>query len=485
MDGLRTRTFTGLVWSGGAQIARQTIQLVMSIILARLLEPHDFGLIGMVVVVTGFGHLFTDLGLGAALIQRQQLTQAHLSTVFWLNLIMGGGLTVLIISIAPIIAMLYQEPALIPLTRVLALNFLIGAFRVVQYSLLQKDIDFQKLSCIEITASLLSGGMAISAALLQAGVWSLVLQSLLFTTLVSLMLWWSSSWHPSFVFHLTAMKDLIGFSSNLLGFSVFNYWIRNLDDLLIGRYLGSAALGIYTRSYSLMLLPLSQVSAIVTRVMFPALSSIQHDTPRVRHLYLRATRSIALVTFPLMIGLLVVARPFIFCVYGSQWQAVIPVLQIFCITGMGQAIGTTVGWIYTSQGRTDIMLKWGIFSGSIYVVSFLVGLRWGVLGVATSYTLFGYVILWYPGWTIPGRLIQLHFRDMVKNISGVFAVASMMGAVVWLVGILLPQNWHHCQYLLVQIPLGFFLYAGLAHVFQLKAYQETRLLIQEHIKLLR
>ena len=479
IDNLRARTLSGLGWSGAAQVARQVFQFFIGVILARLLSPQEFGLIGMIIVFTIFANLFSDLGMGAALIQKIDIEQRHLSSVFWVNIAAGIILTGIVVAAAPLIATFYNEPALRVLTVVIALNFSIGSLNVVQNALLRKNMDFQRLARIEIAASFLAGGLAVSMALLGLGAWSLVAQSLMFTAVSVLMMWQMSAWRPTLSLDIKAIKELLGFSSNLLGFNLFNYWVRNFDNILIGKFIGSSALGIYARAYSLMLLPVSQISGVVSRVMFPALSTIQDDTERVKQIYLRSTRTIALVTFPMMIGLLVVAKPFILSVYGDKWREVIPILQIFCLTGMGQSVGTTVGWIYTSQGRTDIMLKWGIFSGIVYIISFIIGLRWGVIGVAAAYVLSGYILLWYPSWAISGRLINLRFSEMIKNLSGSFYCAVAMGVLVWTLGLFLPVSWPQWVYLGIQVPIGIILYIAIMHIFKIRIYIEICNLIKE------
>lgn len=479
MENLRNQTLSGLGWSGVAQVVRQLLQFIVSVILARLLSPEEFGLIGMIIVFTGFAGLFSELGLGAALIQKLDMDERHLNSVFWVNIGAGIILTGTIVGAAPLIASFYDEPALRPLTMLIALNFIIGSFNVVQNALLNKNMDFRRLAQIQITATSLAGIIGITMALTGFGVWSLVWQSLMLTTVSVVMMWWVSAWRPTLSFETGALKELLGFSSNLLGFHILNYWMRNLDNVLIGKFIGSSALGIYTRAYSLMLLPVSQISRVVSKVMFPALSTIQHDIERVKRIYLRSTRTIALVTFPLMIGLLVVAKPFIITVYGDKWREVIPILQIFCLTGIAQSIGTTVGWIYTSQGRTDIMLKWGIFSGIVRGIAFIIGLRWGVIGVAVAYVLSGYVILWYPSWTIPGRLINLRFSEMLRNLSTPFYCATAMGVLVWGLGFLLPFGWPEWAYLALQVSFGALVYILLIHFFKVQAYIETLELLKE------
>lgn len=483
MSDLRSQTISGLSWSGGGQGLRLILNFAISVILARLLTPEDFGLIGMIAIFTGFVQLFTELGLGAAIIQKPDLAERHRSTVFWVNLQVGLLLTILVAALAPLLATFYDEPALLGLTVVIALNFLLGSLGIVQRALLRKQMAFRRLFVVNIVAAILAGAVAITMALVGYGVWSLVAQLLVRTIVSAVMLWFLTPWKPKWLFNVGGLKELLGFSSNLLGFSAINYWARNMDNLLIGRIIGSAALGIYSRAYSIMLLPLTQISAVMTQVMFPVLSSIQGDLALTRRVYLRATRSIALLSFPLMVGLLVVADSFVLVVYGEQWAEVIPLLRIFCLAGLMQSVGTTVGWIYTSQGRTDQMFKWGVFSGVVRGVSFVVGLQWGVIGVAVAYFASG-LLLWFPSWAIPGRLINLRVGLMVRNLAGVLLAAVAMGVLVLAVRHVLPTFWPEWVRLAGFVAVGAMSYLGLVHLFQLDAYRDVRAIVSERVQLI-
>lgn len=480
MKSLRSSTLAALGWSGTAQVVQQLLQFIFSVILARLLSPHEFGLIGMIVVFTGFASLFSELGLGAALIQKIDIDEGHLNSVFWINVAAGIVLTGIVAASAPLITKFYNEPVLRLIIMVIALNFFVGSLNIVQRTLFRKNLNFRRLAQIQITSIFVGGLTAIIMAFRGLGVWSLVAQSLVVTTISMILMWWFSPWRPSFSFDTKSLKELLGFSSNLLGFDIFNYWARNLDNLLIGRFIGSSALGIYSCAYKLMILPISQISGIISQVMFPVLSIIQNDIERVKRIYLRSTRSIALITFPVMTGLFVVANPFILSIYGAKWAGVIPILKILCLIGVVQSVGTTVGWIYTSQGRTDIMFKWGIFSGVVRAILFVIGLRWGVIGVALCYVIGSYLILLYPGWAIPGKLIGMRFIEMLKNLSGPFFCSVVMGVVIWALGFILLQNQPPWISLTVQVPIGIILYISLIHFFKVRSYIETLELVTEY-----
>ena len=476
---VKKQTLSSIEWSAGAQIAKQVLQFIISVILIRLLTPKDFGLIGMIMVFIGFAGLFSELGFGAALIQKKEIEERHLSSIFWLNIATGLILTGIMLAIAPVIATFYNEPRLKLLTMVLSATFFIGSLSIVQKAILTRSMNFRVLTIVETSAMSIAGIFAIILAFLGFGVWSLVWQSIVSAIIGVIILWVLSDWKPCLQFNKNAAKELLGFSGNLLAFNVFNYWARNVDDLLIGKVIGSSGLGIYNRAYHLMLIPLSQISSVVGKVMFPMLSKIQDDKVRVKHLYLSTISIIALITFPMMMGLLVVADSFVLALFGQKWIEVIPVLQIFCLLGLAQSIGTTVGWIYQSQGRTDWMFWWGIAAGTVSIISFIIGISIGsIMAVAYCYAIAN-ILLFYHNLTIPGKLINMTFSDVVRSVSGVFGCAVFMAGGVYLLGMLLPSEWPHWANLLSQVPFGIIIYIVLIHFFKLKSYVEAKELFLE------
>lgn len=477
----REKTIAGILWSFVSQLGRYGLQFIIGVILARLLSPDDFGLIGMITVFVGFANIYTDLAFGSALIQKQDTNPDHYFSIFWINLGTGLALTLLFMASSPLIARFYSQPVLIPLTMLISTNFFIGSLKIIQSSLLMKQLEFGRLAFVELMALAISGSTGITMAILGFGVWSLAWQSVMFTGLTVILLWIVSDWRPAMRFKWIVVKELLGFSSNLLGFSSVNYWLRNADNLLVGRFLGTSALGIYSRSYGIMLLPLTMISRSIGQVMFPALSKIQDDVPRIQRLYLRMTAAIALITFPLMLGLLVVAEDFVLFLFGAQWVGMIPILQAFCIVGMVQSIGTLNGNIYLSQGRTNLQFRVGGMVGLLGVGAIVLGLRWGVNGVAYAYTLFSLLIT-YPTISIAVSLIDLPFIKVIKNLAGIFGCAAAMALLVWGIGFLLPTDWPHWAYLAVQVPLGMAVYGTLIHTFRLQAYREAREIIREQIQ---
>jgi len=471
----------GVAWTSLTQVGAQLTYLVISIVLTRLLSPEDFGLVGMILVFTGFAAVFNDMGFGAALVQKLDLNQHHKNAVFWLSIVIGGLLTLIIAIAAPYIASFYRVPALQPLTVAISVIFFINAFATVKVALLQKAMNFRTISAAQLISTAFSGLLAIYLAYSGFGVWSIVAMYIAGAILYVLVLWAIAPWRPDFSLRWAALKDLSKFSRNLVGFSAFSYWTRNGDNLLIGRFVGSAALGIYARSYTILLLPVWQISAIISNVMFPALSAIQNDVGRVRDMYLKSISVISLVTFPLTLGLLVLSRPFVLALFGDNWAGMIPILQVFGILGTIQSIGTSVGWIYQSQGRTDIMFRWGLISGSIFIGSFVVGLRWGAVGVAVAYTVANF-LLWYPSWEIPARLIQLDFITIVRRLAPTFCGAATMAFAIWALGLALPNGWSSAIHLAVQATFGVIVYWIFVRSLRLDAYTTVSNLVNLYLQ---
>jgi PST family polysaccharide transporter len=478
MSDFRDRTISGITWSIVSRSGRLVLTFVIGVILARLLSPREFGLVAMITVITSFAAIFSELGFSAALVQKQDVGETHLSSVFWLNLGAGLVLTLLFVAGAPLIARFYQEPMLAPLTMLIAMNFVISSLNIVQNTLFTRSLNFQILAIVEICALAVAGAVSITMAYTGFGVWSLAVQSVIVSAVTALLLWLLSDWRPSLLFHWAAIKDLLGFSVNMFGTKVLNYWVRNIDYLLIGRVLGSNPLGIYNRAYDIMLFPLVSVSRVLSRVMFPSFSIIQEDKGRVSSLYLKITRTIALITFPMMLGLFVTVEPFVLTVFGAQWAAMIPVLRILSLVGMPESIGTLTGNLYLSQGRADLEFKVGLFVKINVILGIVIGLRWGIVGVAAGYAIASFVNA-YPNFYFAGRLVNLTYWQLLRNVNAVLACALAMAAFVWVTGLIVPSSWPDWALLATQVSSGVVIYPLLVHLFRLRAYQELRALLME------
>jgi O-antigen/teichoic acid export membrane protein len=428
-DMLGQRVVSGASWSGIARVTIQLSALAASTVVARRVPPYAYGVVGMATIAIGLISLFRDLGTASAVIQRRDLNQHLLSSLFWLNVGIGFAGTVLCFLSAPIAARIFREPAVVPVVRVLSASFLIGSLTNIHAALLYRSMTFKKLSLIDISSSVVGLGVVVTLACLHAGVWSLVAGTLTSATINSILVWATSDWQPSLLFSWTEVRSVMNFGLNLSAFNLFNYFARNSDNAIVGRYLGSASLGFYQLAYNIMLFPVQGIAQVLTQVMFPAFSEIQNDNERFRRVYLRTCSSIALITFPLMAGAAILADPLIRTVYGPRWVNVIPVLIILAPVGLVQSILTTSGLIYTAKGRTALMFKVGGTASVLYVISFIVGLPWGIRGVALSYAICVALLL-LPSLYIAFRLIDLRLIDLAHALKGITASTALMAVVV-------------------------------------------------------
>jgi O-antigen/teichoic acid export membrane protein len=479
IDDLKSKAVGGATWLAFSQIGSQVLKFIVAAILARVLSPEDFGLVGIISIFSGFADLFNDMGFAAALIQKRDVNERHFSSVFWLNIFAAALMMALLVLGAPLMAQFFDQPKLTSLARLLSINFLIGSLVIVTRAKLTRDMEYRSLSIIEVCSAAASGVLGITLALLGYGVYALVAQVLSMAACLTLLIWWSSDWRPKWLFDWSAIKELLGFSMSVVGGNMLNYWIRNADNLLIAKFLGSTELGLYSRAYTIMLLPLSQITSVLTRVMFPALASIQRDKARCRKIFLKVIAAISLFTFPAMLGLLVVAEDFVQVVFGSKWTGMIPVLRVLCIVGMLQSVNGTVGWIYNSQGRSDIQFRWVLFGGILTFAAFAIGIRWGILGVATAYAIRVFSTSWL-NFSIPGRLIDMTARDVVEVLFPQLLLSLVMASLVAFVGLLIPDDWTRLARFTIMVTTGMLIFFGSVHCFKLSSYTQFLGLVREN-----
>jgi len=410
---LAQKATKGVMWSGASQFAIQGLQLIVKVILARLLFPEAFGVLGMALIFTAFVQTINDLGLSAAVVQRKDISERHLSTAFWMSILTGVILCIIGAGSSPLIASFFGEDLLKLVVRVLSLGFILGSFGVVHRALLMRSIDFKSIAFTEIGAAIFSGVASISLALSGFGIWSLVAGSLMGALARSVLLWTKSHWRPSILFDVKAFKELFGFGKNVMGSRILNYMGSNVDYLLIGKFLSASALGVYTLAFQMAIFPLSKISSVITRVTFPTFSSIQDNNARLRQGYLKAIKYTSLATFPLLAGLAVVAPRFIPLVIGEKWLPVVTPLQILCVAGALKSIGTHVGAILRSKGRPDIELKWNIFTAIILPVAILISVKHGVIAVAIAVSVMS-CVLFLIIQKIMNRLIDLGFYQFFR-----------------------------------------------------------------------
>lgn len=430
---LTQKAVVGTAWSTSATFAKQVLSLASMATVARILGPQVYGLMGMAGLVITFIVNFRDLGTASAIIQRPYVSRKMLATLFWINLAIGALICSAVIGTAPLISAFFHAPQVANILRVFSIALFLASTGVVQSALLNREMAFRALAIADVASALAGYLVALAGAFAGLGVWSLVFAQFA-TSLTANAIYWAacSSWRPTWEFDIGEIKSVTHFSLNLAGFGLVNYAARNADNITIGRALGSVPLGNYQMAYNLMLAPIQNISAVISQVTYPAFSRIQDHNERFRSAYVRSCALIALFTFPIMAGMGVVADPFIRGFLGAKWIGAIRIFEILAPVGLLQSVQTTVGQIYTAKGRTDWMFGWGFFSSAVLVSAFVIGVRFGAVGVATSYCAVYLGVLAYPCFAIPFRLIDLRVRDFVAALWQQALLTGCMALLCWL-----------------------------------------------------
>ena len=478
-ENIRQLTLSGMSWTGGTRVVQLALQFGFAVALARLLPPRDFGLIAALTVFTGFGILFTDLGISPAIVQRRVIEERHLNSAFWLNVLMGTLLMLITMALAPALADFYSEPQLEALTLVSAPAFLLSALAAVQNAILDRQMKFRKLSLIETAALIAGNSFAVAMALTGFGVWSLIGLSLALAGFRLIFLWFSVSWRPRTGPERQALRELWAFGKGFTGFTALTYWARNADNLLVGRFIGVDPLAFYNRAYNLMALPNTTIGAVTTRVMIPALSRLQEDKERVKKIYVQSIGLITLLMFPVVIGMLTLSGPFILTLYGQRWAPVAPLLQILSAVSLIQVVTGTASWIFLTQGRTNMLFRWGVFSSVTAILSFVVGLPWGVKGVCVAYLCWN-VLITYPLLAYAGRLVALKPSEVARAVAGVVGAALIMAGAIEAAEAAVPAGWSSAVQLLIGIVVGSVAYLLACQILKPEPFLELRRLISEY-----
>ena len=458
---LTHRTAVGVVWIAAFQIARQVLQVISVSVLARRVPPTAYGLMGMAVLVTNFLETIRDIGTSQALIREPEVDDNLASTVSWLNWGLGGAVTLLVVAASWPAAKFFHEPQVASILQVLSVSFFLGAVSVVPRALLTREMAFREVALAQTFGAICGTIVAIILAVAGGKVWSLVFGALTTSLMTTLATLFFSPLRMKAHFRPADARHVISFGMNASGFQILNYLSRNADNLLVGRFLGPSPLGFYQMAYTLMTYPIMNFTNVIGQVVYPALSKFHDDHERFRSAYLRTCRIIALGTFPLMLGLAVTAVPFVRVLLGARWMPVAPLLMIFGPLGALQSV-TVVVLIFNTQGRPDINFRWTIFASSMYVLSFIVGLHWGILGVAAAYSIV-WTFLMIPSLMIPFRLVSLSLKSYFRALWPTTWMSVTMALVceVWLLGLRRLGVQNLALQLLTTAVLGGAVYLGL------------------------
>lgn len=393
---LRGRSLRGGAATVGGQAAKFVITLAAMAVLARLLTPQEFGLIDMVIAIVGFVAIFKDLGLAMATVQRRRINQGQVSTLFWINVTISVAIAALLAALAPVLGWYYKEPRVVPITLVTLVSIVFSGLTVQHQALLRRQMRFAALAIIEISAIITSFAIAIACAVSGLGYWSLVTVPIVREFVMMLGVWVACRWRPGPPVRRSGVRSMLSFGAHLTGFNITNYIHRNLDKMLIGRYAGASALGIYAKAYQILLLPIHQINNPITAVAVPALSRLQDQPERYRRYYRRGVFLTATISMPAVTFLFVAAERAVLTLLGNQWLGCVPIFHALAPAAWIGSFNVATGWVYVSLGRTKRQFGWGIFSSLFIAIAFIIGLRWGPIGVALAYSA-AVLALRFPG----------------------------------------------------------------------------------------
>lgn len=475
---LKQKTILGLQWSFIDSFASQGIQFIVGIILARILSPNEFGLIGLLTIFIAVSQSFIDSGFRTALIRKNICTQSDYSTVFYFNIAVSIICYIILFISSGAISSFFHEHQLKAIIQVLGLGLILNSFAIIQQTIYTRELNFKLQMWISVISSLGSGLVAVIMALSGIGVWSLVALTLCRYGFTTILLWAWSKWKPDLIFSKASFFELFSFGSKILASGLLDTIFRNIYYAVIGKYFSATELGYYSRADQFQSVPSTNLQDIIGRVTYPVLSSIQNDKGRLRTAYIQLIRSTMLITFVFMFGMAAVANSMIITLIGIKWEPCIIYLQMLCIVGLFYPLHALNLNMLKVQGRSDLFLQLEIIKKILTVPTIIAGIFLGIkimiIGMLLN-TMVAYYINSY--WS--GKYIGYTTGEQIKDILPSFFLAVTMGVIVFLFGKII--NIPHFLKLIIQIILGASLTIGIAELIQLSDYLYIKEIVVEKL----
>ena len=426
---LKQKAFKGIFWSFVQKWGRAGVTAITFVLLSRLLAPEAFGLVALATAFTVFIELFLDQGFGSAIVQRKELDPEHLDTAFWLNILTSVIMTGALIAASEWLAVLFDEPRLGSVLRWLSITLLLSGLGGTQMSILQRNLAFKDLAIRSTVSNLLGGIVGVGMAIAGYGVWSLVGQDLATGLFRAVILWRASDWRPGFKVSKKHYKELVSFGMPIVGSHALTVLMRRSDDLLIGYFLGPTLLGFYTIGYQLLLIIIKLVTEVTNSVAFPAFSRIQAQPERMRQAFFKVTQYTSVIAFPVFSGLAILAPELVLTVFGEKWTPSIPVMQVLALIGILQSVLFFNGSVIKAAGKPSWHLGIMVLNAVCSVVGFLLVVRWGIVAVAASFVIVGYLLA--PiSYIAVRRLIQIDIKTYLWQFVPSLTASLLMVAVV-------------------------------------------------------
>lgn len=475
MTNLKSKTLSSLAWKFAERCGAQGIQFVVSIILARLLTPADYGLIGLITVFLAIAMVFAQSGLGQALVQHKEIDQEEFSTVFYFSMVFSIVLYLILFLCAPLIAGFYNEPKLTAIVRVLGTTVIIGAVNSVQQAYVQKTMQFKRFFYSTLTGTLISAIIGIAMAYAGCGVWALVGQQISNQLINTAVLWFTVKWRPNFVFSVKKGLRLFSYGWKLLCSALLDTIYNNLYSLIIGKFYSAADLGYYNRGKQFPMLLIQNINSSIDSVLFPVLSEAQDDKERLKAMVRRSIVTSTFIIFPCMAGLAAVATPLTKLLLTDKWLPAVPFIQFCCFTYAFWPIHTANLQAIKATGRSDIFLKLEIIKKVIGVIALCVSIPFGLYAMMWASCITA-VLSSFINASPNKKLLGYSYLEQLKDIMPSFLLSMLM------CGVTLSLNFLHLGSLvtmLLQVIVGAAIYIGLAKLFKLECF--TYILNMIHI----
>ena len=470
---LKDKTVKGTIWSGIDNVAQYVVSFVVSIILARLLSPDDYGLIGIIYIFTAICNSLINAGFSSALIRKKEITENDYSTAFIVNLGMSLLLYVVIFVCAPFISDFFNREELVMLTRVTTLGIVLGALGLVQQTRLTKRIDFKTQTKITLIASVISGVVGIGMAFLGYGVWSLVVQGLVGQGLRTALLWFYNRWSPRLYFSKDSFRSLFGFGWKMMVSGLLATIWKELNQVVIGKFYSPSTLGQYTRARNFSELLSNNLTTVVQRVTFPVLSEIQDDTAKMVAAYRQIIKMTMFVVAISSILLAAISEPFIYCLIGTKWHDAAVYLPLICVAGSLYPLHAINLNMLQVQGRSDIFLKLEIVKKIVEIGPLAIGIFVGVIPMLYAAIVVG-IIAYFLNSYYSGKALGYSSWMQIKDVAPSYAIAFLMAVIVWPLKFLPISCW---LILILQLLVAVVVFWGINRIIKMEEYAELKKIV--------
>jgi len=467
MDEIRKKSLNALFWSFIERFSHQVLQFFFSIFLARILLPEEFGLVAMTSVFVVIGNSFINAGFGHALIQKKNADKIDESSIFYFNIVIAFFVSVILYNSSKFISTFYNEPILNDIIKVLPLALIFNALGLVQRTLLSKTLDFKTQMKARLLTSLISGGVAIYLALNGYGVWSLVALLICSEFFDTLFLWIFCSWRPIFLFSFNSLKSMFGFGSKLFIVSITNSIFTNIYIIVIGKIFSPSSLGFYHRAETFYKYPVVLLNSVVSQVSFPIFSQIQENKTSLRSFLKTGITYVTFITFPLMIGLIVVAKPLIEVVLTEKWLPSVPYLKLFCLIGAVYPIQAINLNALNALGRSDLFLKVDFINKAIIIFTIFISYRFGIISIIIGQIINSFIAFYLYSF-YNGKLLNYPFLSQIKDVFPTLLISVAMGVLTFLLKFLNIEN--QLLLLVIQISSGVTIYILICYFTKLESF---------------